>query len=177
MKGYEELETEIIRAGRCTVCGACISACPLYYVALVNGMPSRPRKKAACKECGVCYNACYLTKDGKDEGKAAGDFIRVVCAMMGDEKERRSCQDGGAVTAVIDHALGHGLIDGALLTGHPGWKPEPIIAKSKEEIASSSKFETKPVSMGICSVSIKTMSICILTQDRGVGRIFKLILF
>jgi len=145
MLSYEELEAGVIKKGECSVCGACISACPLYYIQMIDGIPVRPRKKAACKSCGVCFSACYLTQSRKEMEGGIGKFIRVISARMTDETE--ACQDGGAVTAVINHALETGLIDGALLTGDESWRPVPLIAKSRSEIISSAKtkYGTSPV--------------------------------
>jgi coenzyme F420-reducing hydrogenase beta subunit len=134
MESYEELESRVILSGKCTVCGACVSACPLYYIKFIDGILKRPKKKAACRECGVCFNACYLTSNGYISSKGIGSFIKVVSARMISDPERDSCQDGGVVTAVLGYALNEGLIDGALVTGQDGWKPLPVVIKNREEL-------------------------------------------
>lgn len=147
MPGYEELEARIIKAGICTVCGACISACPLYYVQLIDGLPVRPRKKAACRECGVCFSACYRTTGERDGDSGIGNFIRVLSAKVSSDQKRAACQDGGVATAVMTYALSEGLIDGALMTGQDGWRPSPSVVKNSSEIVSSAKtkYGTSPL--------------------------------
>lgn len=139
MESYEELDSGLIQTGKCSVCGACISACPLYYIKLIDGKPNRPKKKAACRDCGVCFNACYLTSQELDVGGGVGSIIRVLSASMKNESKRNACQDGGVVTAILEYALSEGYIDGALVTGQDGWRPKPTIIKSAGDLIQCAK--------------------------------------
>ncbi|KCZ73351.1 coenzyme F420-reducing hydrogenase, beta subunit [Candidatus Methanoperedens nitroreducens] len=149
MYSYEELESGVIQAGVCTGCGACISACPLYYIQLIDGMPRRPKKRAACKNCGTCFNSCYKVK-GESYGDNTGRYLRAVSAKWDHGTQ---CQDGGIVTAILRYAYEMKLIDGAVLTcrDNNSWMPVPCVAKSADDFDASSKtkFGVSPVLMDL----------------------------
>ena len=44
MPSYEDLEAKIIDTGICTVCGACILACPDSDIKFIEGKPKRPKR-------------------------------------------------------------------------------------------------------------------------------------
>ncbi len=149
MSGYEELESRIIQTGICTVCGSCISSCPLYYIRMVDGKPKRPKKKAACKNCSVCFDSCYKTS-GEIMGRrhGIGQYRRLVAAKW---NKSGSYQDGGIVTALLKCAYDMELIEGALLSSGEGWKPVPSVATCAEDFITSggTKYEVSPVLMNL----------------------------
>lgn len=151
MPGYEELESRIIQTGICTVCGSCISACPLYYIQMIDGNPKRPKKKAACKNCSVCFDSCYKTSaEIKGQGRRhdIGNYRRLVAAKW---NKTGSFQDGGIVTALLKCAHDMELIDGALLSNGEGWKPVPSVATCAEDLIASAgtKYGVSPVLMNL----------------------------
>lgn len=53
----QAFEPEVLyREGRCTKCGACLTACPNEARTLVDSYPVRDEKK--CTKCGACLLAC-----------------------------------------------------------------------------------------------------------------------
>ena len=159
MSGYEELESRIIQTDICSVCGSCISSCPLYYIQMVDGKPKRPKKKAACKNCSVCFDSCYRTsaeKKGREQGHeqghdtehSIGQYQRVVAAKW---NKSGSYQDGGIVTALLKCAHDMELIDGALLSSGEGWKPIPSVATCDEDFIASAgtRYGVSPVLMNL----------------------------
>lgn len=153
MHSYEELETRIIQTGICTICGACISACPLYYIQLIDGKPERPKKKAACKNCSVCFDSCYKTS-GEICGKGIGRYLRIVSAQWNN---RRIGQDGGVVTAILRCAYDMKLIDGAVLTLGDRWMPVPYVAKCTKDFdaCAKTKYGISPVLMKLRSAVVE----------------------
>ena len=153
MSGYEELESRIIQTRICSVCGSCISSCPLYYIQMVDGKPKRPKKKAACKNCSVCFDSCYKTSGeikGQGYGKVhdIGNYRRLVAAKW---NKIGSFQDGGIVTALLKCAYDMELIDGALLSSGEGWKPIPSVATCEKDFITSggTKYGVSPILMNL----------------------------
>ncbi|WOF16681.1 coenzyme F420 hydrogenase subunit beta [Methanoplanus sp. FWC-SCC4] len=65
-----------------------------------------------------------------------GNYKTAVSARAADPEILKYSQDGGIVTQLFAYALEEGIIDGAIVAG-PGdepWKPEPVVATTKEEL-------------------------------------------
>jgi coenzyme F420-reducing hydrogenase beta subunit len=158
MPSYEDLEARIIDTGECTVCGACIMACPGSHIKFVEDKPKRPKRTMDCVGCSTCYEACYmlrhdLIKDietrtiGWGKRESIGLYGRVVTARTKDTDVERSCQNGGIVTTLLLYALDSGVIDGALVVGSDCWAPIACIAKTRDEIilSAGTKYGVVPV--------------------------------
>jgi coenzyme F420-reducing hydrogenase beta subunit len=158
MPTYEDLQAGIIDTGECTVCGACITACPDSHIKLIENRPKRPKRTVDCVGCHTCYDACYmlrhdLMKDiengiiGRGKQGDIGQYRRIVVARACDPETVKSCQNGGVVTTSLLYALNSGLIDGALVVGRDGWAPVACVAKTRDEIirAAGTKYGVVPV--------------------------------
>ncbi len=158
MPSYEDLEARIIDTGECTVCGACILACPSFHVKFTDGRPKRLKRSVDCVGCSICYDACYvlrhsLIKDiegsviGRGKRESTGSFRRATLARTQDVGIAGTCQDGGIVSTLLLYALDSGVIDGALVVGRDGWVPVERIAKTREDIlsAAGTKYGVVPV--------------------------------
>ena len=174
MPSYEDLEARIIDVGQCTVCGACITACPDSHIKLVNNKPKRLKRTMDCVGCHTCYDACYmlrhdLIKDiegsivGRGRKESIGLYRRIVAARTKDTEIERKCQNGGVVTTLLLYALDSGLIDGALVVGRDAWAPVACIARTRDEIirAVGSKYGVVPV--------LKELRAAVI--DHGLSRI------
>ncbi len=64
-KIYANLFSEVIRAGKCVLCAACIAVCPVNAMAI---MAETPRLSGICIKCGYCYYACPSTTDESFSG-------------------------------------------------------------------------------------------------------------
>ena len=158
MPSYEDLATKIIDTGECTVCGACITACPDSHIKFIENKPKRPKRTMDCVSCHTCYDACYmlrhnLIKDiegdimGWGKKESIGLCRRAVIARTKDTELVKTCQDGGIVTALLLYALDSGIIDGALVVGTDNWAPVACVAKTRDEImlAAGTKYGVVPV--------------------------------
>lgn len=158
MPSYEDLATKIIDTGECTVCGACITACPDSHIKLIENKPKRPKRTVDCVGCHTCYDACYmlrhnLIKDiegdimGWGKKESIGLCRRAVIARTKDTELVKTCQDGGTVTTLLLYALDSGIIDGALVVGRDNWAPVACVAKTRDEImlAAGTKYGVVPV--------------------------------
>ena len=158
MPSYEDLEAKIIDTGECTVCGACIVACPSFHIKFIEGKPKRPKRTMDCVGCSICYEACYMlrydlmkTIEGNTIGWGTKESIglhkRIVEARTKDTEIGKACQDGGIVTTLLLYALDSGNIDGALVVGEDGWAPVACIARTRDEImlSAGTKYGVVPV--------------------------------
>jgi coenzyme F420 hydrogenase subunit beta len=158
MPNYDDLEAKVINTGSCTVCGACILACPNSHIKFLEGKPKRPKKTLDCVSCTTCYEACYTLRPGvaeEIEGEVLGRLEKggigihrcILAARTKDQNVAKACQDGGMVTAILLYALNHGLIDGALVVGRDGWMPVAATARTRDDIllASGTKYGVVPV--------------------------------
>ena len=174
MPSYEDLEAKIIDRGECTVCGACITACPDSHIKLIENRPKRPKRTVDCVGCLICYDACYmlrhdLVKDiessimGWGRKENIGIHRGIVAARTKDTQLAKACQDGGIVTSLLLYALDSGIIDGALVVGRDAWAPVACIASSRDEIirAAGTKYGVVPV--------VKELRAAVV--DHGLSRI------
>ena len=159
MPSYEDLEAKIIDTGECTVCGACITACPDSHIKLIENKPKRPKRTVDCVGCHTCYDACYMLRHDllKDIGSSIMDwggrkesiglYRRVVAARTKDTAIMKACQNGGIVTTLLLCALGSGVIDGALVVGRDNWAPAACVARTRDEIilSAGTKYGVVPV--------------------------------
>jgi coenzyme F420 hydrogenase subunit beta len=174
MPSYEDLEARVIDTGECTICGACITACPDSHIKLVDNRPKRPKRAMDCVGCHTCYDACYmlrhdLIKDiegntiGWGKKESIGLYRHIVAARTKDPQVTKGCQDGGIVTTLLLYALDTGVIDGALIVGRDGWAPVACVARTREEIihAAGTKYGVVPV--------LKALRAAVF--DLGLGKI------
>lgn len=148
------LDTQVIRPGLCTGCGACQGMCP--YWDSVDGRT-------------ICYFDCER-KDGRcqrfcprmptdlealreqffpqeDVLPEIGPFRGLYLTRAADGAVRSGAQHGGTMTALVALALAEGFIDAAVLTrSRGGLEPHGVLAATAEEVraCSGSSFQIPP---------------------------------
>lgn len=130
--GFGKLRKDVIKPGICTLCGACASTCE--SISIVDNLPKLIDK---CDGCGVCYKQCPRTITTEED--LIGKIRHAYCAKTAIPELKG--QDGGIITSVLAYALEEGLIDCAIVTtksDEEPWKPVPIVAKTYEDLLSSS---------------------------------------
>jgi len=131
-KNYLDLKSEVWDTGLCSGCGACVAVCPADALSFKEGaMVTAPTSTGYCKQatdnvpCGACYAACPRT--GGQPKMELGEYQEIVSAKAGFDIPRR--QSGGAVTAILAHALDEGLIDAVVTVTEDHWtlKPSSVV--------------------------------------------------
>jgi coenzyme F420 hydrogenase subunit beta len=120
--GQNELQEQVLEAGLCTGCGACVGLCPYQTI-----YHDRTVVLHACDLAqGRCYDACPRTPtdqgalqsrlyDKNDCTPELGAVKGFFITRATDEGIRQRAQHGGTVTALMALALREGLIDAAVL--------------------------------------------------------------
>jgi coenzyme F420 hydrogenase subunit beta len=154
---FEDIDLQL-----CTLCGTCISACPVDALAWrPSGGPQDMADeaitfdRAACVDCGLCYAVCPPESplgDGllSSADPLIGPYSSLSRAHAADPAVREAGSAGGVVTALLLSALEQGLIDGALVVAtHPDdpTRPQVVVARTPEAIraAAQSKYCVAPV--------------------------------
>jgi coenzyme F420 hydrogenase subunit beta len=143
-QGLRQLQERVLERDLCTLCGACLSLCP--YLGSHDGRVVR------LHDCdldqGRCFAYCPRTELDPDALARAAfgpdaeldvevGHVEHVLMARATGPFRARAQNGGTVTALVTQALGDGLIDAALLTRRDERQlPEPLLARSEEEILS-----------------------------------------
>jgi coenzyme F420 hydrogenase subunit beta len=135
-KSYLDLKSEVWDTGKCSGCGACVAVCPADAISFKEGeMITSPVSNGYCKQatdfvaCGACYAVCPRTTDQPRE--ELGEFLEIITAKASYDIPHR--QSGGAVTAILAHALDEGLIDAVVTVTEDHWTLRPssvVITKS-----------------------------------------------
>lgn len=159
LKKIEDLDLEDI----CTGCGTCVGLCQMNAISLDknhlkgNYLPRIDHNK--CTHCGICYNCCpghsvdYIFLNNFCFGSIPshsllGQVRECNVAYATNKNIRYNSSSGGLITEILIYALEEGLIDGALVTRMNPDKPlepEPIIARTREEIIEAARSKYCPV--------------------------------
>jgi len=117
-RGSRNLLEDVIKAGLCTGCGACVTGCP--YMAVHEG------RIVVLDRCtiddGDCWRHCPRTPTDLNllservqgipfGGPEPGAILAVEMVRSADAAVREKGQDGGVVTALLAFALDEGMID------------------------------------------------------------------
>lgn len=154
---------ETVGSGLCTGCGTCAGVCPQSAIEMVIAdergtyVPKIHWNK--CNRCGICFSVCpgysvdfrQLNTEifGKEpEDILIGNYLNCYVGHSTDYEIRYNSSSGGLITQLLIYALENGIIDGALVTRmstKTPLRPEPFIAKTREEIICASKSKYCPV--------------------------------
>lgn len=162
--GFEEsLAKEIVAAGICAGCGACVVVCPYNCLEYVEGKPNLAKE---CKICGICAQVCpkydwdlakaetYVFSRERRSDEEFGVHRRLAVAQATDDRIAKVKQDGGVVTALLLYALENRVIDSALVAGTDPEKPFypiPKIATTTQDLleAAGTKYFCSPNILGV----------------------------
>jgi coenzyme F420 hydrogenase subunit beta len=155
----------LTKSGLCIGCGACASLCPVNALGLKLhdkvGAYIPELYERECIECSICYRICpaiSFIKEGIKKKTAQytnmliGNYINCYVGYADDYKIRYNASSGGIVTQLLMYALESRIIDGALVTRmkkDDPLKPEPFIARTKEELMEATGSKYCPVPIGL----------------------------
>jgi coenzyme F420 hydrogenase subunit beta len=153
-KGSQNLCREVIQAGFCTSCGACLKLCPsiVTYQGRVVHIDNCDLTE------GRCSTFCPRTVPKYDEVSQAsfglpykpselGTMKGIYLARATSKKVKTKGQYGGVVSALSSLALTEGLIDGAVLTrSDSNLLPQGCVARNPDEVleAAGSSYVASP---------------------------------
>lgn len=156
---FDALETQVIRPGLCTHCGACVGLAAGSLA--MKPTPEGPIPVAldranvpflayeACPGKGVDYPGLnHFVFGALPENWLTGHVRSAYIGFSQDDEVRRRAASGGVITQTLLYLLRHGLIQGAVVVrqGQPKpWLAEPIIARTEAEIIASSQSVYAPV--------------------------------
>lgn len=151
-KGWLELDSEIIKQGKCVYCGACGAFCANIKFDFDKEIPI---EDGSCKEVntcrdgfGLCYNLCPKTGTeqiplslldkwvfGKKQDKILGHFIDIVSVKLTDSARENLPMEAGPLTALLSIAMEEGLIDCSIITDKDdNYRPFPILGTNRKEL-------------------------------------------
>ncbi len=143
-KGFGELEAEVVNAGLCTECRACVDVCAADGPdALALDLGRFVFDADRCNGCGLCYAVCpeapWAWDDLKDrydmEAGEIGKERALTSAVTRSAIIKERSADGGVVTSLLWYMLDTGLIDGAILSKNNGpVGPSLYVARSRDEV-------------------------------------------
>lgn len=157
VKIWGHLFTEVVRADKCSFCGACIGVCP---VKAIDEKDEKPSIVGRCIGCGFCYAQCphtsfdyqnvaskIFTSSFKHE--SLGYLKGVYAARATDNEILKYAQDGGVASTIMIYALESGIIDCAVLSGLDSsepFKPKPKVAFNRKDVleCAGSKYTASP---------------------------------
>jgi coenzyme F420 hydrogenase subunit beta len=161
---WAELFTEVVTAGTCTGCAACVVVCPYdvlgyddtegryrpFHVAEAGGPEDCTHGQRGCT---LCTRACprfraweveadtHLFGRPREEDELYGVAEEVTLVRATDPELAAVGQDGGLVSALLVYALEHDVVDAALVNylegDGRGWKAVPGVARNREDVLRS----------------------------------------
>jgi coenzyme F420 hydrogenase subunit beta len=144
----------IIDEDLCHRCGSCVGICPTKVLALDKEEYPVVENLSACTDCDLCVKVCPgdefdVIAAAKDKFGLVppledmhGHFENAYLSYANDSELRADSTSGGAITAVLLSLLERGEIDGAVVVASDEidrWKGKPIIARTAEQLLSSTK--------------------------------------
>ncbi len=162
---WAELYAEVVTAGTCTGCAACVIACPHDVIGYEHAQggyrPFHLEDELGPDDCGhgqrgctSCTRACprfraweveadtFLFGRARADQEVSGIARDVVLARATDPELHAAGQDGGLVSALLVYALEHDVIDAALVSYLEGdgssWLAKPGVARTRDDVLASS---------------------------------------
>jgi len=148
VKSFQDLVTDVQKAGFCGRCGGCFSFCSADNLGALkidqDGMPVFADEEK-CLRCGICYMICpnihLLDEELKKKAKwepPIGRIRDLTSAQTTNPTVGERCTDGGVVTSLLLYLLDNHMIDAALVSRSDGpFHRGPLIATTGEEIISA----------------------------------------
>jgi coenzyme F420 hydrogenase subunit beta len=147
-KSFQDLVTDVQKAGFCGRCGGCFSFCSADKLGALkvdrDGMPVFADEEK-CLRCGICYMICpnihLLDEELKKKTKwepPIGRIKDLTSAQTTNPMVGERCTDGGVVTSLLLYLLDNHMIDAALVSRSDGpFHRGPLLATTGEEIISA----------------------------------------
>ncbi len=144
----------IVEEDLCHRCGSCVGICPTKVLGRDENEYPIVENLSACTDCDLCVKVCpgdefnVASVAAKQFGHVPdledmhGHFENAYLSFATDPELRKNSTSGGLITGLLLHLLESGQIDGAVVVASDNdekWKGKPIIARTREELLSSTK--------------------------------------
>jgi len=151
-KGWGELDSEIIKKGKCVYCGACGAFCANIKFDFEKEVPIEDGSCQDVNTCrdgfGLCYNLCPKTGIeqiplslldkwvfGKNQNKILGHYIDIVSVKLTNLGKENLPIEAGPLTALLSIAMEEGLIDCSIITDKDdNFRPFPMLGTNRKEL-------------------------------------------
>ncbi len=151
-KGWIELDSEIIKKGKCVYCGACGAFCANIKFDFEKEVPIEDGSCQDVNTCrdgfGLCYNLCPKTGIeqiplslldkwvfGKNQDKILGHYIDIVTVKLTDSAREKLPIEAGPLTALLSIVMEEGLIDCSIITDKDEeFRPFPMLGTNRNEL-------------------------------------------
>jgi coenzyme F420 hydrogenase subunit beta len=162
---WQRFDREVLAAGNCTHCGACVGLHPdlLHVVETPAGPVPEPRRAltpaadaslalawAVCPGRGVPYPELFDRLGSRPESWLLGPYRQVWTGFATDPEVRRRGASGGVISRVLIHLLETGRVGGAVVLRQGAHRPDvaaPVIATDRASVlaAAQSVYAVTPV--------------------------------
>ena len=139
--GQAKVIADVIDAGVCVGCGACVGLCPYfdYFNGKVVVMDRCYAEPSRCAQIcpRIAREPMSPIKNTHNDGEI-GEYLKVVMARSSNSGIRNTSQYGGVVSALCAYALKKGFIESAILTdrGEASRAPGGYVATNQAEVFS-----------------------------------------
>ena len=151
----------------CNGCGTCSAVCPVSAISIqedkIKGIYMPILSASICTNCSLCYKVCpghsvdfikYSQQflDGTNNDPLLGQYEQIYTGYSNNANIRWNASSGGIITDYLLHLLDEKIIDGAVVTRmdpKEPLRPEPIIARTREEILTAIGSKYCPVPTNI----------------------------
>lgn len=165
-RAVDFLMDEVVEAGKCIGCAACVAICPVDVFDYVDEKPVDTRT-SACVLCVLCVEACPVLRPVDSDlpvmlhhlppaevDKGFGSYGYGVYARATDPELAANAQDGGLVSALLVHGLDTGTLAGVVLGDvEPDQRQigRPLLATTREEVlgAVGSRYTYSPNTLAL----------------------------
>lgn len=155
---------DVVANSLCTGCGTCVGMCPMDLIKMWKDPKEGTyipilKESKYCNECRLCIAVCpghsldldklnLLVFGRISDYVLLGNHTGCYVGHSTDERLRWNSSSGGLATALLIFALEEGIIDHAVVTRmnkKQPLEPEVFMARTTEEVISSSKSKYCPV--------------------------------
>ena len=164
-RALEFIADQVVDAGRCVGCAACVTICPADVFEYADEHPTAVRADA-CVDCVLCAEVCPILRPPDNDLAALldyrepatddgyGTFSYGFYARTTDPETAARGQDGGVVSTLVVHGLETGALGGAVLGGvlpDDDQIGRPVLATTRAEVlaCAGSRYTYSPNTLAL----------------------------
>jgi coenzyme F420 hydrogenase subunit beta len=137
----------IYNSGLCCNCGWCSAICPVN--AIVVNSDELKVDEELCIKCGLCFTVCPRSfpiervREFKSQlnesltfSEKIGTYLNTYSGTTNIDQIKKSCQDGGIVTTLLEYLLKNKVVDAIIAVKHSEdlWNPKAVIVNNLKDL-------------------------------------------